>query len=350
MNTDTSTSAAHNLEKVTLPNDWVVIEKVVRKPGSTGGHFSIGYLVKKGNQIAYLKALNVMGMMKSGQSLIDVLSEVSQAHRYERDLFLKCKDRNLSKVNLMLDHGEISVDGYIFNKVPYLIFEKADDDIRAILNFSDNIDIAWKLKSLHNVAVGLSQLHKLDVAHQDLKPSNVFVFNRNISKIGDLGRSLSKEIEAPHKDLDFPGDLDYSPPEIWYGYIVADWNKRVFSIDLFLFGNLISFYFSGLNMSSLITKNLDPQFHFSRWKNTFPEVVPYLIDAFEKSLDELVINITKKELSENIRNLVSNLCHPDPERRGDRRTLISSKTPYDLSRIISRLDLLYLKAEYNLLH
>ncbi len=245
MSSDTSLSAAHNLEGITLENGWKVQEKVRRKPGATGGHFSIGYTVVRDSEEAFLKALNILGLVRSGQSLVDVMSEVSSAHKYERDLFLLCKDHSLSKVNTLLDHGEIRLEGFLFDKVPYLIFEKADDDVRGMMRFSDKIDTAWKLKSLHNVAVGLSQLHKIDVAHQDLKPSNIFVFG-TVSKIGDLGRSLSNKIEAPHKDLDFAGDLDYSPPEVWYRYILPEWNKRVFAIDLFLFGSLVAFYFTGL--------------------------------------------------------------------------------------------------------
>lgn len=349
MNSDTSISAAHNLEGTSIENGWKVLEKIPRKPGSTGGHFSIGYAVEKDGTIAFLKALNILGLIRSGQSLVDVMSEISSAHKYERDLFLLCKDHNLSKVNLLLDHGEISLKGFLFDKVPYLIFEKADDDIRGMLNFSDKIDIAWKLKSLHDVAVGLSQLHKIDVAHQDLKPSNIFVFKGTTSKIGDLGRSLSKSMDAPHKNLDFAGDIDYSPPEIWYRYTLADWNKRVFAIDLFLLGSLVAFYFSGLNMAALISKNLDPQFHFTKWSHSFAEVAPYLIESFDKALDELASNISSPDLSAEIKNVVEMLCNPIPEKRGDPKTILLNYSPYDLTRVISKFDLLYRKAEYKVL-
>ena len=65
------------------------------------------------------------------------------------------------------------------------------------------------------MAVGLKQLHGIKISHQDLKPSNVLLYNEGfVSKIGDLGRSLCADIDAPHDNgINFPGDFTYAPPE-----------------------------------------------------------------------------------------------------------------------------------------
>ena len=45
---------------------------------------------------------------------------------------------------------------------------------------------------MHHIATGLFQLHSAAVAHQDLKPSNVLVFDHSISKVADLGSASVK--------------------------------------------------------------------------------------------------------------------------------------------------------------
>src|SRR5690606_23270017 len=119
-------------------------------------------------------------------------------YNFEKDVLTRCKDKNLSKVSKLLEASFENFPGYLVSNVYYMIFEKADSDVRAHINFSTLVDNAWKLKSLHNVATGLKQLHSLQISHQDVKPSNVFVFENGISKIGDLGRALSETIVSPH--------------------------------------------------------------------------------------------------------------------------------------------------------
>ena len=43
------------------------------------------------------------------------------------------------------------------------------------------------------------------IAHQDLKPSNVLVFSRRISKVGDLGRAAVRGQEARTKTASVQG-------------------------------------------------------------------------------------------------------------------------------------------------
>src|SRR5204862_166519 len=95
--------------------------------------------------------------------------------------------------------------------VEYLIFEKADADIRAHLDAHADLDIAFALRALHHVAIGLKQLHSVNVAHQDVKPSNVLIFPGNESKVGDLGRAWAGGMRAPHDDAKpCAGDRNYA--------------------------------------------------------------------------------------------------------------------------------------------
>src|SRR5690606_17542271 len=150
--------------------------------------------------------------------------------KYERDLSKLCRDKHVTKVSFVRDSGEETVPGFSVAIVPYLIFDLADGDVRSKLDFSNKLDFAWKLRSLHDIAVGLKQLHNIEVSHQDLKPSNILVFKKEC-KLGDLGRSMCRSMDGPYNHVSFAGDFTYAPPEIMYGYYEADWHKRVFATD-----------------------------------------------------------------------------------------------------------------------
>ena len=51
-------NAAHALVGKQLKNGWMVAKKIEPKPESTGGFFSVCYVVDNGEKEAFLKALN----------------------------------------------------------------------------------------------------------------------------------------------------------------------------------------------------------------------------------------------------------------------------------------------------
>ncbi|MCD4792593.1 MAG: protein kinase [Bacteroidales bacterium] len=353
MNTNQD-NAANSLLGLTLKNNWKVVKKIEPSENSTGGFFSVAYVVNNGKEDAFLKALNFQAFfqMFRGRPIVEIINEQTNAYQFERDLLLRCKNNRLSKVSMVLDEGEEILDNYTIPNVPYLIFEMADGDVRSHMNFSKDIEISWKLHSLHNVAVGLKQLHGIKISHQDLKPSNVLLYDKGVvSKIGDLGRSLCADIEAPHENGgEFPGDLNYAPPEFLYRHIDPDWNFRVRATDMYLFGSLLVFYFSGANMTALIGKNLDPQFSWRKWRGSFSEVKDYLIDAFYKALKEFKTVISNEELKDELAQIVGYCCFPSPEKRGHPKAIAiatdrdgnrkENANQFDFQRTISKLDIL----------
>jgi len=343
-------NAANALEGRLLNDRWLVTKKVEPKPGATGGFFSVCYLVEDKRKVAFLKALNFQAFFQlfSGKSVVEIINEQTKAFKYERDLLLKCKHGRLSKVTMILDEGEEYIDGFTIANVPYLIFEMADGDVRSHLNFCKDIEIAWKLNSLHDVAVGLRQLHSIDIGHQDLKPSNVLLFQKGIlSKIGDLGRSLCGDIDAPHENGgNFPGEFTYAPPEYLYRFKEPDWNKRVRSTDMYLFGSLIVFYFTGINMTALISKNIDPQFKWDKWRGAFSDVTDYLVDGFYKAIKEFKSALSNTELADELGFIVEYCCFPYPEKRGHPTAISQMGNQYDFQRPITRFDVLAKKATY----
>lgn len=349
---DSTLNAAHKLVGRVLSSGWEVKSKIEPKEGATGGYFSVCYIAEKDGQVGFLKAIDFVAFLKMRRDVdfMNSMNDMTASYVYERDLLSLCRQKGLNKIPILFDDGIENVDEFPY-RIPYLIFERAEGNVRShLFDFSDRLDAAWKLKSLHNVAVGLRQLHTAEITHQDIKPSNVFVFDNQISKLGDLGRSIGKTltISAPHTDDLFTGQGRYVPPEIMYGYIIPDWYRRVYAIDMYLFGSLIVFYFTGLHFNTLLYKNVEPQFHPANWaksNQTFQDIQTYLLEAFRLSVEEFSSNINLCYVKEDIISLVNKLCNPIPENRGFSQTVSFKGNPYDLQFTISKLDNLRRKAE-----
>lgn len=345
-------NAAHNLLHITLNSGWHVMEKPERDPNQSGSNFSVGYIVEKDGETCFMKAFDFAGFLSlavpncdSGDiDVIDVMNDMTNAFIYERDLSKHCMDKHVTKVSFVKESGQEIIKGFSIPIVPYLIFDLAEGDVRKTLHFSTDLDYAWRFKSLHDIAVGLKQLHTIDVSHQDLKPSNVLIF-KSESKLGDLGRSICKNMDGPYSKRAFTGDRTYAPPEIWYQYYEKDWNKRVFATDCYMLGSLVVFYFTGISMTALLRKHIPDNFSWERWRGTFEEIVPYLENAFTCALSEFESNITRSDFKAELKQLVQYLCNPFPEKRGHPKNVLSKGNNYSIERFVTTLDVLKRKAE-----
>jgi serine/threonine protein kinase len=344
-------NAAHDLEGRMLENGWKVVEKIVRPDHATGAFFSVGYKVTKNNEVFFLKAFDFAKFFQlaPGKKVVDIMSNMLSAYRYERDLSYLCEKQHVTKVSFVRDAGEEIVDGHTISIVPYLVFDMADGDVRCKLDISEKLDFSWRLYSLHDIAVGLQQLHNIEVSHQDLKPSNILLF-KGESKIGDLGRSLCKRIASPHDDAMFSGDYNYAPPEIMYGYHESDWHKRVFAADCYLLGSMVTYYFLGISMSALIIKYIPLELRWDQWRGPFEQIKPYVADAFSQALDEFEHSISNADFRNELRWIAERLCCPFPEERGHPKNIASAGSSYSLERFITKFDVLHKRARYSLIH
>jgi len=153
---------AELLTGLTLNGGWSVIGRTAASAVSTAGFFSVGYIVERDDGTrGFLKALDFHKAIGGTGDPIDAVNRVTAAFGFERDLLEQCRDARMDRIVLAIDQGNVNVSGFgTLGVVPYLVFELAERDIRAQLDFIGRLDLAWTLRSLHNVAVGLKQLHR----------------------------------------------------------------------------------------------------------------------------------------------------------------------------------------------
>jgi eukaryotic-like serine/threonine-protein kinase len=334
-----------NLIGTTTSSGWEIIEKVQFSENHTGGYFSQCFYVTKNNEQAFLKLLDI-SKLTNFDEVLDGLS----TFKYESKLVKHSTEKRLSRVVRLLDSGDLSVDPNnpvpLLRSLPYLIFERGEGDIRETVNIENIISDKWRFCILHRVAAGLLQLHQLNIAHQDIKPSNILVFRNDELKIADLGRSTKRGENAPHDSLKIAGALSYAPFELSYSHLLPDWVIRRISTDVFHVGCLIVFIFTNTVLPLHVFQNLPDSYRPEQWGDPYLEVVPHLKNALEKSLQQLSKDFPEKFRSELI-SMVRDMCDPDPETRGIGGSRKTAKcTTLWLQQFVSKFDVMGKKANF----
>lgn len=343
-----SNPAEQLLSKGSLGNGWQVAAKVPKANTSTGANFSVGYVVKddSGKQ-AFLKALDFSEALRRPNPTV-VLQGLTTAFNYERMLLSECRSRKLDRVAVSIDDGEIPVgDLHPVLPVPYLIFDLADGDVRRKLDLARQFELAFSLRALHHCSTGIQQLHNLNIAHQDLKPSNVLVFDSSSCRVADLGRSALQGSTSPTDGASVPGDQTYAPPELLYGEVSPDWRTRHLACDLYHVGSLAVFFFTKVGITALWHYYLDRPFWHDTWGQSYRDVLPYVRNAHDFALSDFEVQLPAN-IKDRLGVAIRQLCDPDPLLRGHPINRSSKGNPYALERYVACFDYLASVAEWQM--
>lgn len=338
-------SASERLAGLDLDKGWRVVRMLDRDPNGTGGNFSNSYLVERPRPGAadgeiergFLKAFDFRRAFEDGVDTIRTLQALTNAYEYERGILDHIRERRLSHAVTALDHGSVQVAGMdrMEGRVFYLIFQLADGDVRVQMDMATARDALWCMMALRDVTLGLHQVHREFIAHQDAKPSNVLAYPGPRFSIADFGRSSMRGRAAPHDELGVAGDRTYAPPERLYGQEEPDFARRRLACDLYMLGNLAGFLFSGVNVSVELMARLAPEHHPSRWAGDYAEALPYVQTAFRSVVADLEPRIDDRVRADVVA-IVKELCEPDLARRGHPRG-VGKHAQFSLERYVSQL-------------
>lgn len=327
-----------------LDSGW----KILRPAEFGDGRHSLGFLVESAEgSRGFLKAVDYESY------LIDIdpaatMKAALDAFHDERRLLELARKENLGRVVRLICDGAVrSSDGRAI--CSYFIFELANSDATDQLDQRTRLNFAHALRLLHDVAVALSQLHKHGIAHLDVKPRNAFLFPEGRAKLGDLGKSVDGHTIADHVTHDIAGDVELAPPELHYQYRPGTWRAYRIGCDVYLLGSLITQAILGVPMTPKLFSSMPRRMLPESWNGiSYDEILPALQNASGDALVELQSAAThylgRADWADEIVALVRHLCDPDPQTRGCPIARSQGTDQYDLTRVITRLDLLARRA------
>lgn len=350
-----------------LDDKWRVLELIERPHGHSGGTYSVCYKVsqikKDGEdsgeeEIRFMKAYDIVVYFEKDEEG-DTLKQISRMNaqfEYEKELSTSCKNSYVTKVAYVAGSGEVKGDYRGLNiPVPYLVFEMADGDLHKFLDLNQDIETSWKFKSLHDIAVGLKQLHAIKIYHQDIKPSNILTYPTpsayDNTKIGDLGRSVKLNSNCPHLEEKFWGDHTYVPPELSYSRPVMTPEERMMLTDHYLLGSMIVFYFYGFTYNSEFYKGLNEELKPRNTTLTYYEVKDYLVNRYDEMMTHLKseLSFNDEKINDRFFSLIGYLCHPDiGKRHRSKPSAVSLHQKFSLDTVVSDLQYLYQRSRYRL--
>jgi serine/threonine protein kinase len=325
-----------------------VLQRIEAPPDATGGNFSTCYRAQRDDRQAFLKAIDIHKVLRQhpGQ-LMAVMQHVSGAYLHEKKLLDACLSRRMDRVVQTIDSGEELLEiGDPTSVVFYLVFEVAEGDIRKVLNSATpELDLGEIFRVLQCVAVGIKQLHSGEIAHQDLKPSNVLSFVENdgsIARISDLGRASTPSASMDHDTAPCPGAKSYWPPEAIFDGAQPDWDGRR-ACDLYQLGSLMLFLLTGVSTTAALINGLPmayvPYSFGGPYEGTFEDALPVLRSTLNDVCDSFP-DLEDQELHSRVLRIFRELCAPDAMERGHPRNRRPGHDRRSVERYVSEFDLL----------
>lgn len=326
---------SQSLVGLTTDSGWKVTELLKNNLGS-GGNFCVRYIAEsKSGEVGFLKAMDLSGVLGDLQRLQETVNQ----YLFEQDILNECRDKKLSRVVTPLDAGQIIVPNFPkpLNTVYYVIFEKANNNLREYHLETSQKKWLPAFSALHHVAIGIEQLHRVGIAHQDVKPSNVLAFDNAQFKISDMGRVVDESGKSPFRSIPFPGDPSYKPIEMFFGIYSLEFIDRR-SCDMYMVGSLVYHLVEDTPINAgVITEArlLDSNIQHK----PYADALPFLLTGFNTILRRYkkhCIELFGDKIAELLVNVVYEMCYPDSGKRGAPK-FIDKHNRYSMRRYASKL-------------
>jgi hypothetical protein len=340
--------AANELVGITLCDRWEVRNLLHAGQQETGGNFGVGYVVYDlvDKQDRFLKVVDYRARMRHISQLAQLLKEAE----FEVAVQKYCTDKRMSKVVKMIANGELvfrrtaDAEEYTFLAI---VMEKGEGDIKDHVHYAPNQSPYWKLSVLRDVALAILQIERANLAHNDVKPSNVIRFKSNgdshLVKLGDIGRVVRKDGQGPFDGMDWAGDPRHKPIETLYGWKEPEWQNRRTAADAYMLGNLMSYLFVGASVTERIVNSLSPEYRPGTYMGGFRQVLDVVRHTWLSIVETQIAPAFPAELRDELKNIFCWLTEPDPRERGDKSARRTGMIGMD--RIHSRLVRLSLDAQ-----
>ena len=111
-----------------------------------------------------------------------------------------------------------------------------------------------------------------------------------------------------------------------------------------MMGGLLTYMVADTNFLSLMYQHLEDHQRHDRFAGSFQDALPFLLNAYHCALSKLK-PLFPESIRDELTEIIAELSHPDPDKRGNPPRLLNKHNRYSLERYISVTDRLAKKVK-----
>lgn len=197
--------------------------------------------------------------------------------------------------------------------IHYIIMEYVDGcNLKDLIKKEGSMDPYKALYITKQIAMALSQAHKKDIIHRDIKPHNILISEEGIAKVADFGIAKATTSSTITNMGSIIGSVHYfSPEQARGGYI--DQRSDLYSLGIVLYEMLVGKVpFRGDTPVNIALKHISEEISFS---NDMDEKIPREIRMLVYKLTQKIQGDRYSNSEELVRDIeyIENNVEPDFE-------------------------------------
>jgi len=276
-----------------------IIESIFPKIFPSFSHAPIPHKEKpqqidKGARLKVLEKIAIGGMSRIYKAIFTDTRQIVAIKLPKQEYANEPEVLNLFRkeidIAIKLDHDNIikTYQRVTFENLPTMVMEFFPSVPYSKVIADNQIPLKEKLSIFYQVCDALIYVHKCGIIHNDVKPGNMLVGERNVTKITDFGTAGTpgslKTIKDTWKIL---GTVLYMSPEQINGKDI-NFKSDIYALDIVLYETL-----TGKNPFRDI-KNNEPVQVIERQLTFTPPPPSELNDALDDKIDEIVMKAIEK--------------------------------------------------------